>query len=243
VAQTSRKTGRVEWVEDLLAGYYERTGKFPAGTMTQGFVSHVPLEDGHVAVWTHAGGAVSSPDPDLAAGLSALIANHDPADHMALFPAWRDEIDRPLSGAKCFYFAMLYWAPGSGHQASADPRIVPLGVEDIWTNNEKEPPEFRHILGIRDGDTVASWAFARPMFDVYGDTFHSVGARTHESYRRRGLGKSVVLAILDRIAEDGTLATWECRADNVPSYKLAMSCGFVEYAWTLMWNPPGKDWR
>ena len=239
--QSSGESKRVRWVEDALAAYHDRVGRFPAGTMKQGFISHVLMEDGRLAIWSHAGGAVACPHASLGEGLGKLIANHDPADHMALFPAWRDEIDRLLSGAKCFYFAMLYWAPGSEHQASADPRIVPLGVEDIWTDKGKEPPEFRHILGIRDGDRVASWAFACPAVDMYGEPFHSVGVTTHEDYRRRGLGKAVVLAILDRIAEDGTVATWECRADNVPSYKLAVSCGFVEYAWTLMWNPPDND--
>ena len=89
------------------------------------------------------------------------------------------------------------------------------------------PPTVEHVLAIKRGPLVASWVSNIPHLKIHDHWIHSLRVETRPEFRRQGLGKAVVSALLEHIAEEDGSALWVCKATNIPSLSLALSLGFV----------------
>ena len=98
--------------------------------------------------------------------------------------------------------------------------------------------------GISYGIVVAgeavSIAFShRP--GVMEDRVADIGIETAEGHRRRGYGKTAVSAVAGHVIDVGGEARYACRPDNAASIAAARSCGFVDYARSLILSAPRRD--
>jgi len=68
-----------------------------------------------------------------------------------------------------------------------------------------------------------------------------IGIETAEGHRRRGYAKTAVSAVAGHVTDVGGEARYACRPDNVASIGTARSCGFVDYARSLILSAPRGD--
>ena len=73
------------------------------------------------------------------------------------------------------------------------------------------------------------------------DRVADIGVETAEGHRCRGYAKTVVSAVAGHIIDAGGETRYACRPDNVASIATARSCGFVDYARSLILSAPRPD--
>ncbi|MGD0113277.1 MAG: GNAT family N-acetyltransferase [Armatimonadota bacterium] len=224
---------------DLAAwdGDTERDCGFETGTLSQRGISYLG-RDKNQAIWTKDGGAVMCEDEALAASIVSVIDEHSGDDYAALVGRLETVIGERVPGVSCRIDMGMYCrepradVPG---ELSATVEIRcrgAAGVPDL-------PESVEHVFLIRDGPKIASWASNIPVLQVGDHWLHSVGVGTDPGYRRRGYGKAVVTALAKHVADEGGATMWVCEANNVASFRLARSIGYIEHDWVLNWKAPG----
>lgn len=89
------------------------------------------------------------------------------------------------------------------------------------------------------GGAVGAMAFASYRS---GDRLE-IGIETAEPWRRRGLAVAVAAAMVDATVDAGLTPVWSCREENVGSYRLACSLGFVPTTRTPYYRVSALDVR
>ena len=94
--------------------------------------------------------------------------------------------------------------------------------------------------GIVVAGEAASIAFShRP--GIMEDRVADIGVETAEGHRRRGYAKTAVSAVAGHVIDVGGEVRYACRPDNVASIATARSCGFVDYARSLILSAPRRN--
>jgi len=192
--------------------------------------------DSAQAVWSSMGGVVSCEDARLGSALVHVIqSSPDPlspdiekcsaelfadlgmdvslmVDHSLL---WRGPF-RPLAGA-----------PIEG---------IEFIARDSKAIGTELPAEVEHVLAIQKDSAVACWASNIPILNVGNHWIHSIEVVTMPLYRRQGLAKRVVSALLGHLASEDAAGLWVCKSFNIPSLNLALSLGFVYHFSVLHWR-------
>jgi len=232
-------------VENILLRDYESHYGLPEGGLTRGRIAHA-RSDTSRAVWTHDGGVVACEDADLAQRLILAVGRPDARDSVALLLRLQE-----MCGDGSYLDVSLYcaWPPamyGREH-------VEMLPVQAIWPEGNELA---EHVFAVRmsavcarrpssapvvEGSALArsgcaSLAHNRPNPKSGGYRSHAVGAATHPDYRRQGLGKAVVSALVAHIVAEGGVALWNCDVLNVPSVRLARAVGFTDFLWNFRWG-------
>ena len=87
-----------------------------------------------------------------------------------------------------------------------------------------------------DGHAVSVAFSHRP--GIMEDKVADLGIETAEGQRRRGYAKTAVSAVAGHVIDAGGEARYACRPDNAASIATARSCGFVDYAKSLVFSSP-----
>jgi GNAT superfamily N-acetyltransferase len=97
--------------------------------------------------------------------------------------------------------------------------VIPL---HFW-NNEDEFLKRGIGFSVFVNNEQASTAYSA---FVHGE-YLEIGIETVERFRGSGYAKLACRALIDYCIENGFVPIWSCRFENIGSYKLAMSLGFV----------------
>jgi len=252
-----RQTRRIPDIEAILARDYERHCGFPEGALSQGRVQHLPSEEKR-AVWTPDGGVVACTETTLAVRIAAVIAGHQGKWSEIVFSALREALGPGLAEASSLD-VLLYCSTAS--IALRNEWWDPVEMLEPGTEGLPQLHEAEHVFVIKDSRLVEpepgsasqsssstsrlppAMAWNRPSLLAEGIQFHAVEVGTRPDYRKRGLGKAVVSALLDHIASEGGVALWNYDVLNFPSLRLARSVGFVEYLWKFDWNVSEEEMK
>lgn len=90
------------------------------------------------------------------------------------------------------------------------------------------------IAAVRDGE-VGAIAFSATRFDDWLE----IGIETRSAFRGQGLARAVAVAMVHKCFADGLTPVWACRKQNVGSFTLAQSLGFVVTAELPFWRLNG----
>ena len=78
---------------------------------------------------------------------------------------------------------------------------------------------------------VVAWQESKSLAICYSAATISgkaeIDVATSENCRRRGIGKAVVTAFIDKCRAEKIIPLWDCFTNNLGSMSLAKSCGFV----------------
>ncbi len=77
---------------------------------------------------------------------------------------------------------------------------------------------------LMNGNDIVSIAFSSCKHENYLE----IGVETSEKYRGRGFARQVCQELLTYCQKNNYIPVWACRKENIGSYKLAKSLGFVE---------------
>jgi ribosomal protein S18 acetylase RimI-like enzyme len=217
------------WEQELA-----RRWGLPCDFLRQGHIRHQPSDENR-AIWSPDGGVILCRDENIAKGVADAIGMHTADGYARLLSKLRHTLREKMSAASCRIDVSLYrgGSPCSlFNKVSESVQVLPPGAEGL----PDLPAEVEHVFAIRIGSVIASWASNIPQLKVDDHWLHSVGIGTHPHHRRKGLGKSVVSALVEHIAAEGGAALWVCEADNVPSLGLASSLGFIVHFCVLAWK-------
>jgi len=239
----------------VLENDLEKHWGFPSGSLRQGSISYLPSNDNRAA-WTANGGVVACDDEELAAKMVDAIGSHDGRDHVLLLAKLQEILENALGEVTCGLDVLLYCA-GRPNPARAElsALVEMVQVEEVWPEGNELA---EHIFAIRIGKVpferhlgptiiskesvlaksgMASIAtLNHSKLSTGKRKFHAAGAFTHSDYWNRGLGKAVVSALLEHIADEGGIAMWSHDAKNMPSNRLALCCGFKEHVLIFGWK-------
>jgi len=207
----------------------EQIDSLPRGVLSQGRITHFP-SDANTALWTDGGGVVACSDENLAASIVQLIVEHEGEDYMVLLSKLQEMLSKSLKLYLYFYCCSSPVLPNDDLRKS----VEMLHPDDLKEYNLIAPNK-EHVFAIRDGSVVVSHASNTPRDKVDNFRCHTVGVGTHPDYRRRGLGKAVVSALVEHVISEGGIVLWSANAKNIPSRRLACSVGFVEYIRHFSW--------
>jgi ribosomal protein S18 acetylase RimI-like enzyme len=220
---------RTEQIQGIQRKIIERHYSLPSGVLSQGQIAHF-VADLNLALWTDAGGIVACSDENLAASIAEVIAGHEGEDYAALLSKLQEILSRSLPAASC-KLCLYFYCCSAPTLLNNDLRS---SIEMLRPDDSKEygrtpvPHKGEHSFVIRDGSVIVAHAWNVPRDKVDNLQFHAVGVGTHPDYRRRGLGKAVVSALIEHIISEGGVALWSANAKNIASRRLARSVGFVE---------------
>jgi ribosomal protein S18 acetylase RimI-like enzyme len=87
----------------------------------------------------------------------------------------------------------------------------------------------RFIVRLQDGseDNARGEIVASAGLNWRSDRFADIYVHTKNAFRRKGLGRSVVAALVDDILKNGRTPIYVVQEDNRPSISLAESVGFI----------------
>jgi len=214
----------------------ERDSDLETGTLRQGCVSHLE-RDRSQAIWTGLGGVVLCRDETLAEVIAAVINEHVDDNYDVLVHKLDAVVGERVPGASCRIDIGMYCCeprPGVPAELSAAVgvrRRDEVGMSDL-------PESVEHVFVIEDDSSIVSWASNIPVLQVGDHWIHSVGVGTDEGYRRRGYARAVTSAIAKHVADEGGATLWVCEANNVASFRLGRSVGYLEHHWVLNWRVP-----
>jgi ribosomal protein S18 acetylase RimI-like enzyme len=227
------ESGRVAEIERIIEDDLERHYGFPAGVLGQGGITHWRA-DSQMALWTAKGGVAVSADAELAGTLARIIAEHKGDDYAALLSRLEHAVSERVPSASCWLYAFPYCcAPRAPVPVSAAIEVV--HPDEFFTDGDY-PEGYEHVFIVRDGSEVVAHAVNRRSLDAGGYQFHAIGVGVREAYRRRGLGRAVVSALVAHIASEGGVALWSADVTNIASCRLARSVGFVDHVFKLSWE-------
>lgn len=126
---------------------------------------------------------------------------------------------------------------GTNETITIDPQYnIKLIDSDIWERIEgsvipkyfwKSKQEFLSDgIGyvLMNGNDIVSIAFS----SCKHENSLEIGVETSEKYRGRGFARQICRELLTYCQENNYIPIWACRKENVGSYRLAKSLGFVE---------------
>lgn len=90
------------------------------------------------------------------------------------------------------------------------------------------------VAVVRDGE-VGAIAFSATRFDDWLE----IGIETRAPFRGQGLARAVAVAMVHKCFADGLTPVWACRKQNVGSFTLAQSLGFVVTKELPFWRLSG----
>ena len=215
------------WIENTLT---RRELGLPGNALVEGRISWV-RSDASSVHWCANGGVVCTQDEELADRIATLIDEGERDDYVRIFPKLQSAIARIVPEAKCNMCALLYFAPRRDSEWGGREDIQPLPPDEVRAN----PRPGEVFLGIREGSHIISYASALPRYEAGNHQFYWIGVRTHEDFRRRGLGKACVLAMLEYMGPGRSIAIWQCRTANAASMAMARSVGFVQHSLSFGW--------
>jgi len=231
---SSNDSKRTPQIQRILWEDMEQRYSLPHGVLSQGQITHFP-SDANMALWTDAGGVVACSDENLAASLAAIISEHEGEDYMALLSKLQETLNKNLSAVSC-RFDLFFYCCSSPISRNNDLRksveILPPDEPGL----DYIPPNAEHVFVIRDGSVIVAQASNVPKGKIGNIPRHTVGVRTHPDYRRQGLGKTVVSALVEHIISESGIALWSANAKNIASRRLAHSVGFVEDIRQFEWK-------
>ncbi|HOS44105.1 MAG TPA: GNAT family N-acetyltransferase, partial [Armatimonadota bacterium] len=131
-------------------------------------------------------------------------------------------------------FDILHYLHTPREISHTDEIIVELADDDPF--RASLPPAVEHIFAVRNAAEIITYAYSLPQISCGSSTIYAVGAMTHAAYRRRGLGKGVVAALVKQLSAEKNLALWNCDARNEASLRLARATGFIRHIWHLAWR-------
>jgi ribosomal protein S18 acetylase RimI-like enzyme len=201
--------------------------------------------DAKLAIWTRDGGVVACSGNDAGEAVGRVIAEHDGHDAASLLA----RLQETVGDTQSYLNVLLSCIAPVSHE---HPAVEMLPVEAIWPEGNGD---VEHVFAIRTGavparclspvPVVEGSAFSRAgcaclaqnhPTEIDDVQFHSLGVTTHPHYRRQGLGKAVVSALVEHVVREGGVALWSCDVLNVPSLRLARAVGFLEVMWTFAWG-------
>lgn len=224
----------IDRAENAIIRFLESRNEIPAGTYSQGHISYLP-SNYEYATWTAGGGVIKSADEHLAAAILDLITAYKDRDNSGLMPLLQAEVSKNHSEVKSDFYAVLYRVPQGSQKLDLPCELVELRKDDIVNDGTAPESQCDLALCLKVRDITLSHASIIRMFDADNSCYYSVSVKTHPDHRRKGLGRAVVSAMLDRIADMRGVAIWECRVDNTASLKMARSLGFRDCIWTFNW--------
>ena len=213
----------------------ERHWQLPPGCILCRGFTYLTVADQARIVWTARGGVAVCPNARQARPLVALI-EAGAGDDIALQTALEELVTPTNPHGACL--DVLLYNPGSpedypcpvGHQVEifgpGDPAVVAL---------DRTPPGAERIFAVRREGTIVARATTKPCLEADGHRLHAVGVWTDPAYRKQGMGKATVIALLKHLRREGDAALWNYQAVNVASGNLARSVGFVEVFRVFTW--------
>lgn len=216
------------WIENTLT---ERELGLPSNALVEGRISWVKSDSSSVC-WCANGGIVCTQDEELADRIATLIDEGERDDYVRIFPKLQSAIARLLPDAKCNMCALFYCASPIDTEWAGRVDIELLLPSEARAN--PRPGEI--FLGIREDSLITSYACALPRYEAGSHQFYWIGVHTHEDFRRRGLGKACVLAMLEYMGPGRSIAIWQCRTTNAASMAMARSLGFLLHSWSFDWH-------
>jgi len=214
--------------------HLEQSWCLPASFWRQGLVSHLP-SGANRAIWTAEGGIIECEDEVLARQIATVIEAWSGRDHGSLLSAVGAVLRRKLPETSYMVDASLNWRGAPGSLAG----LILNEVEPVLPGAEglpDLPEEVEHVFAIRIGGRIASWVSNIPVLKIGDHWLYGLRVETHRDYRRKGLGKAVVSALLEHIAAEEGSALWVCKADNEASFRMALSLGFAIHFYALSWK-------
>lgn len=104
--------------------------------------------------------------------------------------------------------------------------ISPWAKEDIKNDLEKRNGVSRY-LGVWQDDVLAGWGCVM----LLGEEAHLATVAVMPEYRRRGLGRELMKALLSLSQEEGTLyMQLECRRSNTAAQEMYKSLSFFRFS-------------
>ncbi len=94
--------------------------------------------------------------------------------------------------------------------------------------------------GIVENDRVVSVAYAHRI-GAYEDRLADLGVITAYAWRRMGYAQSVVSAVAGEVIDRGGEARYGCQVENQGSVATALSCGFRDWACSLVLAAEAPD--
>lgn len=203
--------------------------------------SITPFADGGALLsWgisTFVGGAFSQAKGE--AVLAALDACSSPRWLYLPDDAWRTFVKSARPGRitdKCLRVYAFSGAPVA--EPSQEPCIVPVTRELIGKNLPNTEAVTDELYSYTDMEDffqtgfglalVLDGAVAGYCLSEYSvDGSHGINIWVDEKYRRLGYARKMVNAFLRHCQAQNETAYWVCNADNLPSNRLAVACGFV----------------
>ena len=218
------------WEAHLL-----RKWRLPERAFAQGHVSYHRSNDTR-AVWRPGGGVVSCQDTGLGADLAAALRLSDCVHSHDTLRRIGNVFSRRGMAGSWLVDCSLLWRRSSGPLpcvSAENIRFIDRTSNEIGAGL---PEEVEHVLAILRDAAVASWVSNIPVLKVRDHWIHALRVETIPGWRRQGLAKRVVSAMLDHLASEKATALWVCKATNVASLHLARSLGFVHHFCTLNWS-------
>ncbi len=188
------------------------------------------------AVWGPRGGVVSCEDARTGLALANVLQSS--ADPLSPDIERRSaELFADLGmDASLMVDHSLLWRGSCRPVAGTRAESVAFIARDSAAIGTELPAEVEHVLAIQRDSTVACWVSNIPILYAGDHSVHSVEVATMPAYRRQGLARCAVSAMLNHLASENATVLWVCKSLNVPSLNLALALGFVYHFSALHWS-------